>query len=200
MPGSVSDKKGVAAEKRRLAKAAREGRAEAKATTGPLAGDLLMAQFLAHVEPPPAAAVAGYWPMNDEISPVPLLRRLFNDGVVCALPAVVTKGEALLFRQWQPDLALDDGPFGTSHPPASAGEVTPGVVLVPLLAFDPDGYRVGYGGGYYDRTLAALRAREPGVLAVGLAYESQAIEAVPRAETDERLDWVITENGAHRFP
>ena len=85
-------------------------------------------------------------------------------------------------------------------PPESAGDIVPEVMLVPLLAFDDEGYRVGYGGGFYDRTLAASRARAAPTLAVGLAYEGQAVSFVPRDASDERLDWIITETRARRIP
>ena len=94
--------------------------------------------------------------------------------------------------------------FGTSVPPESASELVPEVLLVPLLAFDEDGYRLGYGGGFYDRTLAALRARAlgtgTGTVAVGLAYEGQAVRSMPRDGSDERLDWIITEARTRRIP
>lgn len=199
MPDPSSEHRDIATEKRRIRKAALEIRAEAKAVTGPLAGDLLMAQFLENITLPPQSTVAGYWPMNDEISPVPLLKRLFKDGFPCSLPAVLAKGEALTFRDWRPDMELEDGPFGTSHPPSNSDVVTPGVLLVPMLAFDGHGYRVGYGGGYYDRTLIQMKTEGVPVLAVGMAYESQRVEAAPTGSLDQRLDWVITENGAHQF-
>ena len=199
VPDQATDPVDLVAAKKRARNDARDVRAEAKATTGPLAGDLLLAQFVDNITVPPDAAVAGYWPMNDEMNPVPLMKRLFKDGVPCVLPAVVAKGQALVFRDWHPDLTLEDGPFGTSHPPSSADEAAPGIVLLPLLAFDGDGYRLGYGGGYYDRTLAQLNSARSPVMTVGVAYQSQQIDAVPRGELDRRLDWVITENGAHRF-
>jgi len=194
-----TDPSDLAAAKKRARNDARDVRAEAKATTGPLAGDLLQAQFLDHVPMAPSAVVAGYWPMNDEMNPVPLLKRLIKDGVQCALPVVVAKGKPLEFRDWHPDLALEDGPFGTSHPHASADVTSPGIVMLPLLAFDASGYRLGYGGGYYDRTLADMKSSGSSVLAVGIGYQSQQIDAVPHGELDQRLDWVVTENGTHQF-
>ena len=129
MPDLATDPSDLAAAKKRARNDARDVRAEAKATTGPLAGNLLQAQFLDNVPMPPNGVVAGYWPMNDEMNPVPLLKRLIKDGVQCALPAVVAKAKALEFRDWQPDVALEDGPFGTSHPPASADVTSPIVSL-----------------------------------------------------------------------
>lgn len=193
MPESDTD-----IEKKRLRKEALERRADAKATTGPLAGDLLAAQFTGALPLATGTVVAGYWPMRDEINPVPLLKRLHQNGIRVVLPTVAEKGEPLRFRNWEPDQDLESGPYGTLHPPASVGEARPDAVLVPLLAFDDDGYRLGYGGGYYDRTLSALRAGGT-VLAVGIGYESQRTPPLPRSETDERLDWMVTENSVRRF-
>ena len=97
------------------------------------------------------------------------------------------------FGEERRDDALEPGPIGTSHPTAARPEVTPAVVLAPLLAFDTAGYRLGYGGGYYDRTLAKLRAGGHRVLAVGIAYSFQQVEAVPHGADDQRLDWIVTE-------
>jgi 5-formyltetrahydrofolate cyclo-ligase len=94
---------------------------------------------------------------------------------------------------------LEDGPFGTFHPPASAAVTSPGILLLPLLAFDASGYRLGYGGGYYDRTLEDMKSPVSTVLAVGIAYQAQQIDAVPHSALDQRLDWVVTENSTHQF-
>ena len=185
-------------EKKRLRKEAMERRADAKATTGPLAGDLLASQFTEAMPLAAGTVVAGYWPMREEINLVPLLKRLHQEGKRVVLPAIAERNEPLRFRNWEPDLDLESGPYGTLHPPAPMGEARPDVVLVPLLAFDDDGYRLGYGAGFYDRTLSALRA-EGTVLAVGIGYESQRTPPLPRSGTDERLDWVVTENAVRRF-
>ena len=95
-------------------------------------------------------------------------------------------------------MALEPGGFGVMVPPPQAGELVPAIVLTPLLAFDARGHRLGYGGGYYDRTLTGLRRQVGGVLAVGLAFEAQRIEAVPHTPRDARLDWVVTEARARR--
>ncbi|MDA1133035.1 MAG: 5-formyltetrahydrofolate cyclo-ligase [Proteobacteria bacterium] len=184
--------------KRQLRIEAMERRADARAKTGPLAGDLLATQFLEHIGADERTIIAGYWPINDEITPAPLMKRLHLDGCAVALPAVIERQDILQFRGWEPDLALEPGPYGTSHPPGTMGEVVPTIVLVPLLAFDADGRRLGYGAGFYDRTIRALRA-EGEVLAVGCAFEAQRVEQVPSHDGDERLDWVVTENNAHRF-
>ncbi len=144
-------------------------------------------------------SVAGYWPMADEMDVRPLLTRLAEEGREIALPVVVAKDAPLIFRRWRPGLVLEDGDFGTRHPGPDEPEVTPAIVLVPLLAFDAQGYRLGWGGGFYDRTLARLRASGP-VVAVGVAYQSQLVDSVPRTATDEALDWMVTDSGVLEIP
>ncbi|MSO93236.1 MAG: 5-formyltetrahydrofolate cyclo-ligase [Rhodospirillales bacterium] len=162
------------------------------------AADRLARNYLAAMaamnHPAPGAAVSGFWPMGDEIDARPLLTELHRRGYRCALPVVTPRGTPLVFRAWAPGDTLEAGVFGTSHPPAARGDVTPDVVLAPLLAFDREGFRLGYGGGFYDRTLASLR-RWP-VLAVGVGYSFQEIERVPRDGHDQRLDWIVTEERA----
>ncbi len=148
--------------------------------------------FLQHLPPPAGAVVAGYWPMGDELDVRPLLAALSAVVVDVALPVVAERRQPLEFRLWRPGEPLEPGAHGTSHPAASAPVIEPTVVLVPLLAFDAAGWRLGYGGGYYDRTLAGLR-RAGMVAAVGIAYSAQQIAAVPHDGHDERLDWIVTE-------
>lgn len=179
-------------EKAILRRHAREWRAAAASAAGADAGAVVRDLALPVIEARPGDTVAGYWPMRDEIDPRPLLEALHAAGATCCLPEVVGRGAPLAFRRWAPGDPLEDGGFGTSVPAADAPAATPGKLLVPLLAFDRRGYRLGYGAGYYDRTLAALRAAGP-VLAVGLAYAAQAIDAVPHDGHDARLDWVVTE-------
>jgi 5-formyltetrahydrofolate cyclo-ligase len=138
--------------------------------------------------------VSGYWPMGDEIDPRPLMAALVARGCRMALPVVAVRGQRLEFRAWAPGDDLAPGPHGTVHPLASAETLVPRVVLLPLLAFDRYGFRLGYGGGYYDRTLEHLRAG-PGVQAIGVAYAAQEVDAVPHDGYDQRLDAVATESG-----
>ena len=165
------------------------------ATAGEEAARTLAERFLRAVPLPPGAAVAGYFPIGDEIDVRPLLRRLGAEGRPLALPAVTGIGGPLVFRFWREGDPLTDGPLGTREPPAGAPELRPDVVIVPLLAFDRHGYRLGYGGGYYDRTLAALRRRGK-VLAVGAAFAAQEVPAVPRGRHDAPLDWIVTDREA----
>jgi 5-formyltetrahydrofolate cyclo-ligase len=123
---------------------------------------------------------------------VPTLLRLGQLGATLALPVVVGRGEPLLFRRWLPGEALESAGFGTRVPSRASAELEPDVLLVPLLAADVTGNRLGYGAGYYDMTLRALRARKP-VTAVGVAFDVQIVDMVPVIERDQRLDWVVTE-------
>ncbi len=175
-------------------------RAEAKrrraadAAALPDAGEALARRVLETVPPPAGAAVSAYWPMGDELDCRPLISELQRRGHVIGLPIIVRKGEPLRFRAWQPGVALEAGGFGTSIPPEDAPEVVPDYLLVPLLAFDRAGYRLGYGGGFYDRTLEGLRrAAAVPVTAVGIAFAGQEVAEVPREPSDQRLDWIVTE-------
>lgn len=140
------------------------------------------------------APLAGYIPMRTEIDPIPVMAA--HRGPV-GVPVIRGKGLALDFSRWHPGAAMVEGGFGTSVP-ADAARLVPRVVIVPMLAFDARGFRLGYGGGFYDRTLAALRAGGP-VLALGFAYGAQAVAALPVDGFDQRLDAVVTEDGVIRF-
>lgn len=138
------------------------------------------------------AVVAGYWPIETEIDPRPTLARLDDRGITCALPVVVRRGKPLEFRAWRPTDPLDHGPYATRHPARGAAVVRPDVLLVPLLAMDGHGHRLGQGAGYYDRTLADLRAAGP-VVAIGIGFAIQHVDRVPHEAHDERLDWILTD-------
>ncbi len=158
----------------------------------PDAGDAIAAHALVEVPFPPGGVVAGYWPFDDEADPRPLMRALARLGHPLCLPVVVGARRPLIFRAWAVDDALEPGAFGTSVPGADSPERTPAVLLVPLLAADRAGYRLGYGGGYYDRTLAGLH----GALAVGVAFHDQLCETVPRGDHDRPLEWLVSEREA----
>ncbi|WP_415234630.1 5-formyltetrahydrofolate cyclo-ligase [Pseudorhodobacter sp.] len=151
----------------------------------------ILADFLA---PHGGKVLAGYMPMRTEIDPLPAMAA--HQGVVC-VPVIVGQGQALRFREWSPGCVMVPGEFGALIP-AEGGWVEPEVLIVPLVGFDGRGYRLGYGGGFYDRTLEGLRARGP-VLAVGFAFSAQEMPEVPIEATDQRLDVIVTERGAFRL-
>jgi 5-formyltetrahydrofolate cyclo-ligase len=142
---------------------------------------------------PPGAIVSGFMPMKSEINPLPLLRKLADAGAALALPAVAGKGKPLTMQAYAFGEPLASGAWGIREPGPDAPEVDPDILLVPLLAFDRRGHRIGYGAGYYDMTIAALRARKP-VVAVGIAFAAQEIAQVPTTPRDARLDLVLTEH------
>jgi 5-formyltetrahydrofolate cyclo-ligase len=144
------------------------------------------------LELPPGIVVAGYSPINNELDPFPLMRALAGRGAMLALPVIIARDQALIFRAWNLDESLVRGPLGIFQPSSDADEVEPDIVLVPLAAFDRAGHRIGYGRGYYDRTLQNLRAAKK-VTVIGLAFAVQEIETVPRLPHDEQLDCVLTE-------
>jgi 5-formyltetrahydrofolate cyclo-ligase len=144
------------------------------------------------VDIPPGTVVSGFSPLKSEISPLPLLRRLADAGAGLALPVVAGRGQALIMRAWSFGAPLVSGIWGIREPPADAPELFPDILIVPLLAFDRRGHRIGYGAGYYDMTIARLRAMKP-VTAIGIAFAAQEIAAVPATPRDARLDLVLTE-------
>lgn len=138
--------------------------------------------------------VAGFSPMKtkSEINPIPLLRKLADAGAQLALPAVAGRGHPLIMRAWHFGAPLVSGQWGIREPMPDAPEVAPDILIVPLAAFDRAGHRIGYGAGYYDMTINALRAKKP-VIAIGIAFAAQEIPKVPATERDARLDLVLTE-------
>jgi len=165
------------------------------------AGRRILANFLTIADDAgarPGAAVSAYWPVGDEVDVRPLLSHLHGVGAECLLPVVVAPGRPLVFRRWRPGLPLDAGPLGTLQPAADAEAAAPAVLLVPLLAFDRRGYRLGQGGGYYDRTLSGLRDGGR-VAAIGVGWSCQEVDDVPHGPTDARLDWIVTEQTAFRI-
>lgn len=166
------------------------GRAEAFAAGQGQAAEIL-ADFLA---PHKGKVLSGYMPMRSEIDPLPAMAA--HQGPV-GVPVIVAKATPLRFREWSPGCKLVEGTFKALVPDEGAW-LEPEVVIVPMLAFDARGYRLGYGGGFYDRTLELLRARGP-VLAVGFAFSAQEMAEVPIDQFDQRLDAVVTEKGVTVF-
>jgi len=140
----------------------------------------------------PVMIVSGFMPMRSEINPLPLMRKLQGQGARLALPVVAGRGKPLVMREWTFGAPLQAGVWGIRQPAPEAAALDPDILLVPLLAFDRAGYRIGYGAGYYDLTIARLRARKA-VIAVGLGFAVQEIAAVPATPRDARLDLVLTE-------
>jgi 5-formyltetrahydrofolate cyclo-ligase len=142
---------------------------------------------------PGGTIVSGFMPLKSEINPLPLLRKLADAGAQLALPVVAGRGQPLTMRAYTFGDTLASGVWGIREPKPEAAEVFPDILIVPLLAFDRRGHRLGYGAGYYDMTITALRARKP-VTTVGIAFAQQEIAEVPTTPRDARLDLVLTEH------
>ena len=153
--------------------------------------------FMTAIEIPEGAVVSLYYPMGDELSTEPLMEALSQKGVTLALPVVAKKKAPLVFRHYVEGDDLIDHAYGTVAPLETAATVTPTILVVPLLAFTRQGGRLGYGGGYYDRTLEALR-QSASVTAIGYAYGAQEVDALPLTDLDQQLDWIVTEREAIR--
>jgi 5-formyltetrahydrofolate cyclo-ligase len=152
--------------------------------------------FFRGVPMQPGEVVAAYWPIRDELDVKPVLTRLMDDGQPVCLPVVLGDGLPLELRLWAQGAALYPSGFGTLAPDELAQVVEPDVILMPLLGFDKHGTRLGYGGGYYDRTLTKLTKRPK---LVGFAFAAQEFDHIPREAHDVPLDAVVTENGVTRF-
>ena len=147
-----------------------------------------------------AGVISGYRPIRTEIDPTPLMQALHAAGHRLCVPVIQGRGEALKFREWRPDSEMVEGAFGALVP-AAGNWLEPVLLIAPLLAFDADGWRLGYGGGFYDRSLQGLRAQDRTgcrTLAVGFAYSAQQVDSVPCGPTDQPLDAVVTEQGLMR--
>jgi 5-formyltetrahydrofolate cyclo-ligase len=140
----------------------------------------------------PGTIVAGFMPMKTEINPLPLMRKLADAGAQLALPAIAGRGQPLIIRAYRFGDELARGQWGIREPKPDAREVAPDILIVPLAAFDRAGHRIGYGAGYYDLTIHALRAQK-NITAIGIAFAAQEIREVPATPRDERLDFVLTE-------
>ncbi|WP_324754387.1 5-formyltetrahydrofolate cyclo-ligase [Roseovarius sp. Pro17] len=142
-------------------------------------------------------ALAGYMPIRTEIDPLPAMAEAAAHGPVC-VPVIEGEGMPLIFSRWAPGCTMKDGPFGARVPEVD-DFITPQILIVPLVAFDRAGGRLGYGGGFYDRTLERLRARGA-VLAIGYAYGAQEAADLPLEPTDQPLDMIVTEDEVIEFP
>ncbi len=183
--------------KRQARAAAKMARAEAAADDPVATGYALCERVLGALSFPAGCVVSAYWPIGSEIDPRPLMQRLHDDGHPIALPVITEDSAPLLFRAWRPEDPLEPAGFDTRVPLENQPELTPRILIVPMLAFDRSGHRLGYGGGFYDRTLARLRESGAGpVLAVGVAYTAQEVAEVPRDGSDQPVDWIVTESEA----
>ncbi len=140
----------------------------------------------------PGTIVSGFSPMKTEINPIPLLRKLADAGAQLALPAIAGRGKPLIMRAWDFGDPFKAGQWGIREPVPEAPEVAPDILIVPLACFDRAGHRIGYGAGYYDMTINALRAKKE-VIAIGIAFAAQEIPRIPATDRDARLDLVLTE-------
>ena len=140
----------------------------------------------------PGLIVAGFMPMKSEINPLPLMRKLAGAGARLALPAIAGRGKPLIMRAYAFGDEFARGQWGIREPKPEAPEVVPDILIVPLACFDRRGQRIGYGAGYYDMTIHALRAKKP-IVTVGIAFAAQEIPKVPATDHDEALDFVLTE-------
>jgi len=182
-------------EKKKALRLQMEGERKVAAGARPDAAVHAARHFMANIRLPENSVVSLYYPMRDELATEPLLDALAEKGATTALPVIAEKNAPLAFRQFAPGDALVRSVFNTMTPLENAALLTPDIVVVPLLAFTRAGDRLGYGGGYYDRTLENRR-RQGGVLAVGYAYSAQEVDAIPVSPLDQPLDWVVTEAAA----
>lgn len=184
----ISDQKAAARD------AAHEVRKVAHADAKATSGLALASRGLGFAGVGPDHIVSGFIPYLTEIDTRPLMAKLSASGCVTCLPVVIRNNEPLEFRVWAPGDETMPGRWKIPVPLEGAALVDPDVLLVPLLSFDREGFRLGYGGGFYDRTLEKLRKVKP-VIAIGVAYSAQEVDAVIRGEHDQPLDWILTETG-----
>lgn len=184
-------------DKKTLRKKALSLRKVAHADNGPMAARQVAAQIIMLPELDQIKNIACYFPIKNELDSVILLKALHAARFELSLPKIVGKDQPLEFRVWDMMSELVEGPFGTKEP--TGGITVPGVILAPLLAFDKTGTRLGYGGGYYDRTIKKLKERNPDLPVIGIAYENQKLASIPRESYDQSLDMVVTEKITYRF-
>nr|WP_314257760.1 5-formyltetrahydrofolate cyclo-ligase [uncultured Devosia sp.] len=175
---------------------ARAARAALDHATRAEAAERAAGHFFASIAIKPDDVVAAYWRIRDELDCQPILVRLMDSNQPVVLPVVMGQDEPLDLRIWEQGASLYESGFGTLAPSDLAPRAEPDVVIMPLLGFDKTGTRLGYGGGYYDRTLAHMTKRP---LLVGLAFAAQELEQIPRAHHDVPLDAIVTEAGVRHF-
>ena len=164
-------------------------------TEYPSAGDDLTSHLDVVLQRCGRGIYAAYLPIRSELSPLPLVAALADRGVVTAMPVTPPPGNPLTFYRWAPGMRLDDGPYGTKQPTLGSERVIPDVILAPMLAFDAGCWRLGYGGGFYDRSIAELQVSGHEVVAIGIAFGGQQVDKVPTGSYDMPLDAVWTPDG-----
>jgi 5-formyltetrahydrofolate cyclo-ligase len=185
-------------QKAKLRSDALRRRSSAHGRLAAVAGDEIMRLGLDFIARLPGRIVSGYMPIRDELDPVPLLTALNVAGYQICLPVVTAKLSPLTFRAWAPGGPLRNASFGLKEPDEFAPQLLPDILLVPGAAFDSAGFRIGYGGGYYDRTLALYRSART-VTAIGIAYDEQEVPIFPHEPHDQRLDSLLTPTGLRTF-
>ena len=190
----MTDNQSIAGEKKLARKAAGDVRKTAHEQLKTSAAQALVDQGLEFAGELTGKTVSGFIPYLSEIDTRPLLDRLGACGCRTCVPVVIENNTPLEFRAWAPGEPTVPGRWGIPVPPDGSQVVDPDILLVPMLAYDTSGYRLGYGGGFYDRTLEKLRAMKP-VTAIGVAYSAQQVDAVVRGDHDQPLDWILTEKG-----
>ncbi len=184
----------ASADKKRLRQSAGRLRARLQARGGGQAARAVARHGADLIADLKCGVVAAYWPFRSELDTRPLLAALDGAGVTLCLPVIPGTSRPLVFRRWRPGDALREGAYKIPVPDPQAGEVIPAALFVPLLAFDARGYRLGYGGGYYDRTLAALRGSR-GAIAVGVGFAGQEVPSIPHNAYDQPMDHILCETG-----
>ncbi len=184
-------------EKKKLREEAFKKRKEANFADDGMAARLVASKVIMLPELDHLKSVAGYYTIKDELDCLVTMKALHAARFELSLPAIISNEKPLEFRSWNMRDALKDGPFGTKE--STGKEITPEVLLVPLVAFDVKGARLGYGGGYYDRTIEKLKRENPNVVSIGIAYENQKLDAIPTESYDQPMDFVVTEKTIYRF-
>jgi 5-formyltetrahydrofolate cyclo-ligase len=186
----------VAAQKKALRRQAMQQRSLLDGSARLAASRRALINLVNLLELRPNSMVAAFWPIGAELDTRPLFDVLAALGVTACLPRMAGPRQPLEFYPHRPGNALLEGPMRVLEPLPEGPALHPTIVIVPLLAFDHAGYRLGYGGGFYDRTLPTLL---PSTVVVGLAFEAQQVVSLPHNATDARLKQIVTEAGVHKF-
>ena len=192
----------ISKQKSHLRRLGKERRREAQET---LDGDISesfggsLTEFADGIGVDEKTVIAAYWPIGDEVDVIPAIKRLIHVmRIQCCLPIVLGNELPLIFKLWHPGESLCLGKFGTSQPHTASQIVNPSILLIPLLAYDLAGYRLGWGGGFYDRTITAMKENGHSIISIGVGYAAQQIPLIPRNSFDQPMDWILTEEGMYK--